>query len=535
MRFELFIAARYLRARRRQGRSRRHYGHLRDRHRRRRRLAHYRARHHQRHAGATSKTASSAPPHTSSSSASRPTAFAIGAPSSTVSAASPHVTAAAPGFYGQVLLSHGARSGGALVEGIIPQDQLKVGDLLQSIHHGSATELEPAPPAAPNTPPSIPPIVIGADLAETVGALVNDTVLITSPQGELTPLGLVPRYQKFRVVGIFSSGFYQYDAAYAFTRLTDAQRLFSEPDVISLISFKLDDLYRAREVAADIARVANETQHGGFETTNWMEQNRELFRALKLEQLVTFIVLALIVCVAALNILIALTMMVMEKTRDIAVLMSFGVTPGQIRRIFLLQGTLISLLGTVLGLALGYAASWAGGHYRFGLDPAVYSIDHLPFAPRLRGRPPRHRDQPRRQPPGYPLSLKRCRPCPFPLRLSAMSNSHTPGEVILRAENLGKHYAAISTGTTQPPVELFRNLNLEVSAGEMVAIVGQSGAGKSTLLHLLAALDRPSTGDVLVRRPLALHDVHRPGRQLPQPRDWLPLAVPLSAARVHRR
>lgn len=295
----------------------------------------------------------------------------------------PHVIAAAPGFYGQVLLSHGARSGGALIEGIIPQDQVKVGDLLQTIHHGSAAELEPAPPPSPNSPPTIPPIVIGSDLAETVGALVGDTVLVTSPQGELTPLGLVPRYQRFRVVGIFSSGFYQYDAAYAFTRLTDAQRLFSEPDVISLISFKLDDLYRAREVATDIARVANQTGHGGFQTTNWMEQNRELFRALKLEQIVTFIVLALIVCVAALNILIALTMMVMEKTRDIAVLMSFGVSPAQIRRIFLLQGTLISLLGTAFGLVLGYLACWAGAHYRFGLDAAVYSIDHLPFAPRL--------------------------------------------------------------------------------------------------------------------------------------------------------
>ncbi len=118
-------------------------------------------------------------------------------------------------------------------------------------------------------------------------------------------------------------------------------------------------------------------------TTNWMEQNRELFRALKLEQVVTFIVIALIVIVAALNILIALTMMVMEKTRDIAVMMSFGVEPGQVRRIFLLQGFLISVIGTVLGLVLGYFASWAGGHYHFiHLSAEVYSIDTLPFAPR---------------------------------------------------------------------------------------------------------------------------------------------------------
>jgi lipoprotein-releasing system permease protein len=115
-----------------------------------------------------------------------------------------------------------------------------------------------------------------------------------------------------------------------------------------------------------------------------MEQNLELFRALKLEQVVSFIVLALIVCVAALNILIALTMMVMEKTRDIAVLMSFGVREEQVRRIFLLQGLLISVIGTLLGLVFGYMLSWAGGHYRFiHLDASVYSIDYLPFAPRF--------------------------------------------------------------------------------------------------------------------------------------------------------
>jgi lipoprotein-releasing system permease protein len=163
-------------------------------------------------------------------------------------------------------------------------------------------------------------------------------------------------------------------------RLKDAQKLFSEPDLISVISFKVDDLYKADKVAQAI-----ETEAGkGYQTTSWMEQNRELFRALKLEQIVTFIVLALIVCVAALNILIALTMMVMEKTRDIAVLMSFGVSEMQVRRIFLLQGLLISVIGTVLGLIVGYTLSWVGGHYRFiHLDAAVYSIDYLPFAPRV--------------------------------------------------------------------------------------------------------------------------------------------------------
>jgi lipoprotein-releasing system permease protein len=300
----------------------------------------------------------------------------------------PHVVAVAPGLYGQVLVSRGARSGGALIKGILPADELKVGNLLQAANQGSAEELGPVEthvsgsgdeaPALVNA--LAPPIVIGNELAASLGAGVGDTLLVTSPQGELTPLGLVPRYQRFRVVGIFASGFYQYDDGYAFMRLADAQRLFSEPDLVSVISFKIDDLYKAVEVGRAIEAAAGP----GFQTTNWMQQNRELFRALKLEQVVTFVVLALIVVVAALNILIALTMMVMEKTRDIAVMMSFGVRAEQVRKIFLLQGLLISLIGTVLGLVVGYAASILGSHYRFiHLDASVYSIDYLPFAPRL--------------------------------------------------------------------------------------------------------------------------------------------------------
>ncbi len=273
-----------------------------------------------------------------------------------------------------------------MIKGILPADELKTGNLLQSVHEGSFAPLAPVPPlltgSADAEQPAMPPtapIVIGHELAVTLGAGIGDTLLITSPQGELTPLGLVPRYQRFSVVGIFSSGFYQYDSAYAFLRLSDAQRLFSEPDLVSVLSFRLDDLNRAPEVARSLEQTAGQ----GFQATTWQEQNRELFRALKLEQAVTFVVLALIVAVAGLNILSALTMMVMEKTRDIAVMMGFGVTGAQVRRIFLLQGLLISAVGTVLGLVCGYAGSLLGAHYRFvQLDPGVYSIDHLPFAPR---------------------------------------------------------------------------------------------------------------------------------------------------------
>ncbi|MGB9406181.1 MAG: FtsX-like permease family protein [Terracidiphilus sp.] len=299
----------------------------------------------------------------------------------------PHVTAAAPGIYGQVLVSRGPRAGFALIKGIIPAQERTVSSLLDTIISGSAKDLEPEArnrfaqqvPGEGAVDIAYPALVLGKDLAETIGAQVGDSVLVTSPQGELTPLGLAPKYQRFRVAAIFQSGFYQYDAAMAFMRLSEAQRLFSEPDLLSVISFKVDDLDRAPQIGRDLERAAGR----GYMTTNWMEQNRELFRALKLEQVVTFIVIALIVIVAALNILIALTMMVMEKTRDIAVMMSFGVQPQQVRRIFLLQGFLISIIGTVLGLVLGYLAAWAGGHYHFiHLSAEVYSIDTLPFAPR---------------------------------------------------------------------------------------------------------------------------------------------------------
>ncbi|HET9087268.1 MAG TPA: FtsX-like permease family protein [Acidobacteriaceae bacterium] len=292
----------------------------------------------------------------------------------------PHVTADAPALYGQVLISRGARSAGALVKGILPDEERTVSTLLDNVKQGSARALDagtPTPVESANAEP--PPLVIGSDLAEQIGASVGNTVLVTSPQGELTPFGLVPKYQRFRVAGIFHSGFYQYDSSFALARLADVQHLFGEPDVISLISFKVDNLYHADAIGREIENTAGK----GFMTTNWMQQNRELFRALRLEQVVTFIVIGLIVCVAALNILIALTMMVMEKTRDIAVLMSYGVRPSQVRRIFLWQGMLISILGTTMGLVLGYALAWAGGHYRFiHLSAEVYSLDYLPFAPR---------------------------------------------------------------------------------------------------------------------------------------------------------
>ncbi len=164
------------------------------------------------------------------------------------------------------------------------------------------------------------------------------------------------------------------------SRSADAQKLFDLGDVVSVLEFKIDDIYKAPEIAQKLEAAAGK----GFMSTNWMEQNRAIFHALRLERVVTFITIGLIVFVAALNILISLIMMVMEKTRDIAVLVSMGAKKRQIRRIFIYQGILIGVIGTVLGLIAGYLLSWAAGHYHLvSLSAEVYSIDYVPFAPRV--------------------------------------------------------------------------------------------------------------------------------------------------------
>ena len=299
----------------------------------------------------------------------------------------PHVVAGAPAIYEQVLISRGAHAQGGVLKGIVPQDERRVSDLLDSVTKGSADALDENSGTAASSKedqassqaPSPPPIILGKDMADQLGAPVGSLVTVTSPQGELTPFGIVPKYKRFNVAGIFTSGFYDYDSNWAFIRLSDAQKLFDLSDVVSVLEFKVDDIYRAPEIAQKLEAEAGK----GFMSSNWMEQNRALFRALRLERVVTFITIGLIVFVAALNILISLIMMVMEKTRDIAVLVSMGARKRQIRRIFIYQGLLIGVIGTVLGLIAGYAISWAGGHYHLvSLSAEVYSIDYVPFAAR---------------------------------------------------------------------------------------------------------------------------------------------------------
>src|SRR3990172_7013714 len=287
----------------------------------------------------------------------------------------PDVIASAPALYGTLLASHGNRSSQMILKGVDPDAELKVGNLLNSIREGSSDPLR-----QPVAPESQPPVVIGKVMADSLGAKAGDSILLTSPQGPLTPFGMVPRYRYFRVVGIFDSGFYDFDSNWAFTSLSAAQQLLSLSDVVSVLEFKIADIYQAPQIASQLQQEAG----AEFGSTHWMEQNRALFSALRLEKTVTVITIGLIVFVAALNILISLIMMVMEKYRDIAVMVSMGAGRKQIRNIFMLQGVLIGVAGTVLGLIAGYLVCWLGSrHHLLPLDPDIYSISYVPFQARV--------------------------------------------------------------------------------------------------------------------------------------------------------
>ena len=205
----------------------------------------------------------------------------------------PHVVAAAPAIFEQVLVARGPRARGAVLKGMIPSYERKVGDLLNSVKEGSAAPLEdtnsapaesPSPDASPDALAAVqqrvaamPPIVLGRDMADSLGATVGSVVLVVSPQGELTPFGTVPKYNRFHVVGIFNSGFFDYDSTWAFVRLSDAQKLFGLGDLISVIEFKVDDIYHAPEISRQLEDAAGK----GFMATNWEDQNKALFHALR--------------------------------------------------------------------------------------------------------------------------------------------------------------------------------------------------------------------------------------------------------------
>jgi len=280
----------------------------------------------------------------------------------------PGVRSAAPAIYNTVLLSSGASARGIVLKGVDPALETRSDEAMQRIVSGSANF---APDAE-----GIQGVLIGKIMATDTKVKVGDYVTMTSPQGSLTPFGMIPKSKRFRIVGIFDSGFYDYDANWGIVALPTAQELADIGDVVSLIEVRVNHLEDVDAIADQVKQAAG----GGFLTTTWIDENRALFRALSLEKLVTALFIGLITFVAGLNILVVLAMTVIDKTRDIAVLMAMGARAGQIRRIFLLQGFLVGALGSGAGLAIGYAASWCANTWRLiHLNPEVYAIPYVPF------------------------------------------------------------------------------------------------------------------------------------------------------------
>jgi lipoprotein-releasing system permease protein len=280
------------------------------------------------------------------------------------------VKSVTPAVYQPVLMSFAGDARGVVTKGVDPVREERSDEALR---HVVAGKLDFSPDAD-----GIEALIVGQQLAGEWKLSPGDYVTLISPQGRLTPFGLTPRTRRFRITGVFDSGFYDYDENWCFMTLAAAQNLSGAGDVVNVLEFRL----LQPEHAEEIARMAEHVAGEGFVANTWMDENRALFRALRLEKLVTAVFIGLITFVAGLNILVVLSMTVTDKARDIAVLMSMGARREQVRTIFLWQGITIGATGTSIGLALGYLFSWVAGAYRLiPLDPQVYAVPYVPFHP----------------------------------------------------------------------------------------------------------------------------------------------------------
>jgi lipoprotein-releasing system permease protein len=284
----------------------------------------------------------------------------------------PHVKSASPALYDVGFLSGPVNGDGASVKGISTAKGAPMPEALLHLKSGSVEAL--------HTPEGEDPgIILGIRLAQRLGAVVGKPVTLTIANGHMTPLGGRPSNVQLRVAGIFESGFFQFDSSLGFMDLPAMQKIFGLGDVLNAIELYLDDADAAPQVAA----AAEPLIGSKLAATTWEEQNGQLLNALNMERTVAVVSIGLTQMVAALNILIALVMMVMEKHRDIAILMSMGARAGQIRRIFVLEGAMIGAVGTIIGLVIGYTICYFANKYRWlPLDESVYSISFVPFVTR---------------------------------------------------------------------------------------------------------------------------------------------------------
>jgi len=303
----------------------------------------------------------------------------------------PGVSAASATIYAQVLLSANGRQEYSVLKGVDPDSPREANEVFSTVIEGNPGQLKSAPrressdlnstgQEAPEE--GLEGIILGKQLAQAMALRVNDVVTAISLQTRLTPAGLQPRPRstRFRVVGIFSSGLYEYDAKWAYISLAAAQNVKGSGDEAEVIQMKVADIYAVKEIGERVGAIAGP----GFVTNNWQELNRPLFAALQLQHRVVIVFFALLIAIAALNIITTLTMMVIEKNRDIAILRAQGSTPQSIRRIFMLQGLVIGLIGAASGLLLGLGLSWLANHYQLISIPAeIYSVSHVTLKVKL--------------------------------------------------------------------------------------------------------------------------------------------------------
>jgi lipoprotein-releasing system permease protein len=281
----------------------------------------------------------------------------------------PGVVAAAPFVSNQVMLTTPAAATGAIVFGVEPERAARVTNLAAIMREGQLSALGSGD------------IILGAELAANLGVVLGSRVTVISPLGQLSPVGMVPRARAFRVVGIFRAGNFEYDSGLAYLLLSDAQRFFDMEGRVTGVEITVDDIYATDRIAAAIqaSPAVQATVEGPFLTRDWQQRNRNLFSALKLEKTAMFIILTLIILVAAFNIVSTLIMVVMEKHKDIAILKSMGATGRSVMRIFVLEGAVIGVVGTTVGLLLGIGGCALLSKYEFiKLDPTVYMINTLP-------------------------------------------------------------------------------------------------------------------------------------------------------------
>lgn len=282
------------------------------------------------------------------------------------------VVSFAPFVLGQVMVSSGSRVHGVFIRGIDPADEAKTTEILSHIKDGDIRNL--------TLDKDIPGLVLGRELAGNLGLLIGDSVNIVSPLGEIGPMGMLPKVKKFRVVAIFEIGMFEYDSNLVLTDMKTTQEFFGMKDSITGIELRLRDIYKAAPVRKDLqGKLGNQVY-----VKDWMQMNKNLFSALKLEKFAMFIILVLIVLVASFNIISNLIMNVIEKSREIAILKAMGARNGGIMAIFMLQGLFVGLIGTAIGLTGGYLLGRLLDKYQFiKLPPDVYYLSHLPVRMQL--------------------------------------------------------------------------------------------------------------------------------------------------------